>query len=602
MYDGARIQKTVAILCFISLTASLLIAHGSPTTSYELSFYDATPSQFWFFLFFGILGGMGILLFQIVTKGYGHSKLWITGLIILLFGRASLLLAPYIRGYVSWQGDNISHLGLVKDIVVDGHITTTNSYPITHILLSETIIITDIEARLLSNVSTALISILFVLLTYLLSTAIFHDRGQQLLATLVAGGIFVGGSYNVFLMPNGWSIFILPLLYYTYFNREILPFKILFIIMLIICPFFHPLSALLVILSLIILESLKWFYAKFDKGPSVGDRAIIKYSFEPITISLVCFLPWILSFRFFQSNLNIMWQQITTGIGPDTIGEMGDKLSKVQIQGFDFIVLAIKMYGMIAILAIISLIGFILIIREIRTGANRGNKSNIMQLYVIFIAFCALYALYILGFPGSGAIAGERVLNYFVILMPCLSAFTLYKLLNNRSIRRAIPIVACSIMILTLSILSINILYPSPYGVQPNPQITQEDMIGMSWFIHEKDLSIDSSYIMSPPFRFADAILGSAASNDRTDLGRYMAEQIPDHFGRVDNGTADGIMQHNQIRSGYFAITEFDRTIYSTVWKDVNRFNSNDFDSLKWDTSVSRLYTNKGVDVHYKGT
>ena len=594
-------QKSIAVLCFLCLTVSLLVAHGSPATGYELSFYDATPSLFWFFLFFGILGGISILLFQIVTKGYRHSNLWITGFVIILYGRASLLLAPYVRGYVSWQGDNITHLGLVKDVLVEGHITTTNFYPITHILLSETIVITDIEARLLLNISTAFISILFVLLTYLLSTTLFRDRGRQLLATLVAGGVFVGGSYNVFLMPNGWSILILPLVYYTYFNRDILPFKILFVIMLIVYPFFHPLSALLVILSLIILELLKWFYVKKEGSSSIGDWAPTKYSFEPILISLVCLLPWTLSFRTFKNNLNLIWQQITTGIGPDTIGNMGEKLSKVQIQGFDFIVLAVKMYGAIAILAISSLIGFILIARGLKTRGNGLNKSNIMQLYVIFIAFCTLYVLYILGFPGSGAIAGGRIINYFVILMPCLSAYALYRLLNNKSIRRAIPIVACSILILTLAILSINILYPSPYEVQPNPQITQADIIGMSWFIYEKDVSIDSSYIMSPPFRFADAILGKAASNERIDLGKYWVEQIPDHFGRANNGTVGGIIHDNQIRDGYFTITEFDRTIYSTVWENVGRFNDDDFDSLMWDSSVGRLYTNRGVETYYNG-
>lgn len=598
MHDKGGVQKIVAIICFVGLTASVLLAHNSPATGYELSIYDSTPLLYWVFLIIGISGGIGIVIFQIITRGYTKSNFWLTGLALVLYARVSLLLMPYVRGYVSWQSDNISHLGLVKDILFDGAVASTNYYPFTHIILSQTIIITDLESRIFLNVSTTFISLLFVLFTYLLATAVFPNRGQHILATLLAGSILVGEGYNVFLMPNGWSIFLLPLLFYCYFKREKISFNILFILLLIIYPFLHPLSALLIILSLILLEILKFIHSRLMSKKSSKDTAELKNSFTPIMISLVCFLPWVLSFRAFNRNLDIIWQQITTGIGPDTIGGIGSKLDKVQVGGFDLIVLAIKMYGVPIILGAISFIGLIIILKRQVADGGLHNRLKILQLYTIFTCFSLLYFLYLIGFPGSGAIAGGRIINYFVILTPCLSAYALFVILNRKQVHKEFPAIYCAALIVAVSILSINILYPSPYEIRPNPQITQMDMVGMSWYINEKDPSIESSYIMSPPFRFADGLLGSVEADGRSDLRKWI-RQVPDHFDLANDVDTNETNGHNWSTSTYIAITEFDRVIYSTVWKDVGRFDDEDFDRLEWSMSAEKLYSNSGTDVFF---
>lgn len=111
-----------AIICFVLLAIAVLVAHQSPATGYELSIYAATPSAVWICLFLSIIGGVAIIVHQVATGGYKNSHLWLIGLLILILASVSLLYLPYIRGYVSWRGDNISHLGLVKDILFSGHI------------------------------------------------------------------------------------------------------------------------------------------------------------------------------------------------------------------------------------------------------------------------------------------------------------------------------------------------------------------------------------------------------------------------------------------------------------------------------------------------
>ncbi|KYC46420.1 MAG: hypothetical protein AMQ22_02144 [Candidatus Methanofastidiosum methylothiophilum] len=585
-------QKIVAIISFTCLTASMIIAHQNPAMGYELSIYNTTPILYWIFLIVGLVGGIGIVILQILSKNYNKNYLWLIGIVIIIYSRISILLMPYIRGYVSWQGDNISHLGLVKDIVLIGNIQSTNFYPVTHILLSQTIILTDLETRTLLNVSTLYFSILFIIFTYLLASTIFSNRGQQILAVLLAGVIFIGGAYNVFLMPNGWSIFFIPLFYYCYLRREILQYNLLFIIILIIYPFFHPLSALLLILSLVILELIKLVFTKGRIMDKFKNAPSSKYSFTPVAIGLVCFLPWVLSFHGLQLNLHLMWQQITTGIGYDAVGNIENKLNMIQIQGLELIILAGKMYGISIILSLLSFLGFTYIYRKIRNDGIKHEYINFIKIFIVFTVFLTLYILYLLGFPGTGAIAGSRIINYFIIFTPCLSTFILYKILVREKKYSSITYLACSTLIVLLSILSISILFPSPYIVQPNNQITHMDMNGMTWFINEKNMSMGCTYILSPPYRFADGILGTIQAAERKDLPKYM-ENVPDHFGLMNNGT-----DNKQLTKGYFALTEFDRTIYSTVWKQVGRFSDEDFYKIQLESSINKIYSNKGLLVY----
>ncbi|MCL4417461.1 MAG: hypothetical protein M1365_12335, partial [Actinobacteria bacterium] len=234
--DIRYLKIVVAITSFVLLAIALLIAHESPAIGYELSIYSATPLAFWVCLFLGFTGGIGILIHQIVTNGYRDSYFWLIGLLILILSRITLLCLPYIRGYISWAGDNITHLGLVKDILFGGHFAGDNYYPITHILLSQVITVTGIPDNFVVNLSTTVFSVIFILSMYLLATAILPHRGQQLLVLILTGGVMLGGGYNVLLMPNGWSIFLMPLLFYCYYKRAIISVRILFIILLVLYP------------------------------------------------------------------------------------------------------------------------------------------------------------------------------------------------------------------------------------------------------------------------------------------------------------------------------------------------------------------------------
>ena len=593
MKKSVRSIKILAIFCLFSLTAALLLAYDSPAQGYELSIYDSTPWPVWLLLFIGFIGGTAIIVHQVATAGYKKSRIWITGLAVLLLSKAVLLLIPYIRGYAGWAGDHLTHLGYIKDILLSGHFPSGDFYPVTHGLIFSIISVTGTDI-FMANLITAMLSILFVLFTYLLAKEILPDKGQQILSTLFASAILIGGSYNVYLMPNGWSIFLLPLIYYLYFKSKILPFKILFIFLLILYPLIHPLSALIVIVSIASLELSKWIIPfVFDRKQILASQINYKPSIIYVVIGLVSFLTWVLSFQSFRANIRLIWKQISTGFGPDPVAEIGWSLNKVNIHGLDFVTLLFKMYGAVLILILLSLIGTYIVMRSIRSVGLNVEGYRYLALVGLFFLTGASYAAYLIGVPGLEALSGGRILFYLEIMTPVLAVPALFMVLTKKNAFRLVRVGAVICVVFLASVPSIISLYPSPHTIQPSTQVTHMLFQGSEWFIEAKDETIGCAFIMTPPSRMADAIIGSAEAHGRTDLSRDLI-QLPNHLGYAENSTLGATLSNR-----YVTVSEFDREIYSSVWKMIGRFNDVDFKKMDIDYSVSKIYSNGGFDVYF---
>ena len=85
------------------------------------------------------------------------------------------------------MGDNSSHLGIVREIVLKGTTAQENFYPIVHVFLAQLQIVTSLPVEFVINYSTAMLSVLFVLFTYLLAKLVF-DNYKPVILTLAAVG------------------------------------------------------------------------------------------------------------------------------------------------------------------------------------------------------------------------------------------------------------------------------------------------------------------------------------------------------------------------------------------------------------------------------
>ncbi|MBN2239583.1 MAG: hypothetical protein JW712_07405 [Dehalococcoidales bacterium] len=580
--------------CLVLVSIALLLAHNSPASGYEIDIYASTPRMVWIFIILSFIGGTAIILHQVLTREYRGSRFWLIGLLVILVARIALLYVPFVRGYYAWDGDNITHFGIIKDLVLSGHIPGNLYYPVTHTIVTEGIMITGMNDLLLSNLSTGFFSILFVLSTYLLSTAVLPGRGQQILATMIAGSVMIAGSFNFLMFANGWSILFLPMLFYYLFNlhRGWL-YTFILILFLVLYPYFHPLSSLMVIVGLFIIEIttllIKYYASK--KGMDTAGFTL-KSLLIPLAIETIIFVPWVFSFSIFASNIRLFWEQIISFGGTDVLADIGDTLDKVNVQGFEIVILFIKMYAAEASFIILSLLTLLFLFRKLhRKDINRQTPS-LIGLGFVFGFFGFLYLLYTVGAPGFYSIGGSRILTFTVIFTPVFVAYMFDLISRWQSVKKwAFPILAVATIV--PSILSILQLFPSPYFFRPNVQMTHMDKAGITWYWEQKSRDMVTYVITTQPERLAHLIYGRNNALSRPDI-LTKTPYIADHFGYDENANAGDSFSQDE----YLVMPELSRTVYLTLWEDVGRFNESDFEKFYNDPTVNRLYTNGEFETY----
>jgi len=622
--------KLIAILSLLFSTLATEIAFQNPAQGYELSIYDSTPSMVWFSLIISIIGALFIIILPISMDKRISSNLWITGMFILLLNRMILLYIPYIRGYFSWRADNITHLGLLIDVLVSGFVPSKNPYPITHIFLAMVYIVTDVSRNIIVNYSTGIFSTFYVISIYLLATAILHTKKEQILA--VTSVVVVFFSYNLYLMPNGWSQLYLPLFVFIFFKslekHNTPQYKLLLVLLLIMYPYFHPLSSLYVIFMLIIIgivnffiylylsnykydgevtsqkwysfrgqlfrDSIKSLRTRFIRASTLIRHAKYHFSFTTVLIEIAILIPWILSLQSFQLNLRMFYNSVLSGTRLEVIEGMQNTLDKINISGMDFAQLLIKSEGANFIFLGLFAVNLLILAKE-KHNLQKHKNLLILSSITIFTGF--IYAAYLFGIvPGLHAIAAGRIKSYITLFTPISAGFVFIYLQKKFVVKKVnlFPII-CILIILAASTLSIYNLYPSPHVIYPTPSITQMDMQGGKWFISHHNKEILTVDIISPIYRFID---GAVGTNERTVIigSIYQHKTVPDHFNYTEDTNKLG---QSYLDDKYMMITMFDTIIYDTVWSMIDRFDSQDFDRLLDDTSVEKLYSNGETEIFF---
>jgi hypothetical protein len=583
--------KLVALLCIASVILALVLAHQSPAVGYELSIYTSTPFPVLWLLFLSLVGGIGIVIHELFTRRFEDRRTYLVGFAVTLLAVTAFLCLPSIRDYVtSTRGDQLGHLGYLLDILRTGHLGD-NPYPITHALLAQITSVTGLSVLEITNLNTVFIFVIFILTTYLLATVVLPHEGQRLLAALVAGGTMAGIS-RYYLVPNTWSILMLPLLFYCYFKQDRMPFKILLATILVAYPFFHPLSSLMIIAALAVMELPKPIYKRLLRRLSMGVPSWIESRpiVWPTLLESAVFAPWVFTRDAYRSNVSSFLTQLANFSGSKEISKTGESLGKAGVHGLDILILMVKMYGEILIFVIVAFVGIILLVRQLRAGDRDSSKYRLLLLGVLALSACLVYAAFFVGIPGAKAIAADRFLVYIEVASIPLVAFALWDISRRTEFSRLAKALIFGLVVLAL-LLNLIGHYGSPYRVRPNEQATQRDMAGMTWYLDEKDPLVLAFYVQTPPERFSQGILGNEATDLRRDMPYF--SQVETHFG-YDNFTT---LREQHDGDRYVNINRYDRVVYQTVWQSLGRFNDADFEKLEQDPTVDRIYSNGEMDV-----
>ena len=579
--------KAVAIICLILTIVALLMAYLNPSKGYEISLYESTPLPIWIFLISSIAGSVLLLLHEAYTGRYKISNLWLAGAFILLLNRLSLLYIPFIRGYYTWDGDNITHMGYLVDILTGHPISGDVIYPLTHVLLAELVYFTNFSVQTVVNYSTGIISMLFAIFVLLLAMTVFKSKEHAIMTFAAAAGAFILYGYDVYLMPNGWSVMLLPLAIYLLF-KESYQYKILLLLMLAVYPFFHPLSALILI-GIVVLYLLVRKADAMRSGAGAGIGKNDRFLVLAVIFGLIALVTWILASNIFNPNIMLLYGSIATHINVSTMGDVASSMKKTNMDGWGLVELIFKKLGQEIIYILITLAGLAyLAYHKVRYGKLLAGR-NMIIVYVVTLFLGLIYFCYLFNLiPLISAFGADRVLAYLMIFTP-LGVVAFF---SNLRIPKAYMAALLFGVIMIVGVISIFNIYYSPYTFMPNIQVTDMNMMGMKWLIDYKNPTAEVVYTLSPPFRYVDGIIGKEEQLARGDF-MYLP-RMPDHFMYDKN-----LSMRQYFRDHYMAISMYDRMVYSSVWKNIGRYTDQDFARLETDSVVWKLYDNGELKTYF---
>ena len=574
--------KTVSCICFLLLVvALLLIDRHSPATGYELSIYESLPATMWLCLFAALAGGTGIIVHQAFAGR--KSRYWLLGFSVLISCISIILLLPVLRAYYLYgAADTLAVVQWTRSVLRGGHFWEQNRYPITHILIAQLVQVCGAPPEVIVKFIPVFFTSLFMLFSYLLASTVMPHKGQALVSA-ATGGLFFN-YYHVCAYPQTLSIMALPLVFYLYFkgfDKGSLYFRIAFVIVLLLFPYFHPAPAAALIACLLAAEAAKALWRQRNGAPAaIARRSVDRTTFEPALICTVTFLTWISAYEIFGTTIRRTWAWLTRQI--ESVPHV-DKLEQVlQQQGLDIqqqIEVALKMYGDNLIYVWLSSIALLLI--ALRFWHRRDDTK---RLFTLSLPFLVSGPGWVLIFATTLRVTVGRLLgsNIMMWATPVFAAFALYEMFGRW--KRA-GIMAVTSILLCVSVVGILAVYQSPYILQPSWHITNADVQGSQWFSDHRDAQTRT------------AVLGEVTAHAMIGL------RLPAHFAYPQVQMLGGLLRQDiyVLMNTRFRVApahpRLARTMISDPLLASSEFSEADFARLKEDTTVDEVYSNGGLDV-----
>ncbi len=571
MDEDGRWKRATLIsttLSFFILSYALLVLSKYPVEGYELSIYSSTPLIFWIAVIICIFNGIFLITLGVFGK---TEKMWVIGMFEILFCNSLVISLYALRGYVlySGRGDVASYVGMAADVYKYGCFLDYNFYPITSILIAQLSQMTNISILSISKYLTPLFFVLYTLSIYCWSKSLIPDKKFVFTSIIASTPIFFAW-FSTSIYHMLLSVLTIPFFFYCLQRNSDYRFRFFCIIMCIIYPFFHPITAVIILLYLVLTFMSEQCYPTCKKYEK-------KISTTLILIFFISFVTWFISqYILLDSAKSIILQVLGSLEAPTTEAHAQYYLQKLgtatALKSFLLMTADEIIFNIIALVAIFYLL---------------MKSKKLFERKFISIALCfiggSLFILMIFFF--SSAHTPDRLINLninMVLTLP-LVGYLLYRFSLNE--KKVITIFLISLILVSV-VTSLFSLYPSTLTVFPNDQTTVSEVIGMNWLISQKNPDFRTADVMTPVFRYSDLIHGYDFSRAKGE-GKWRRDlSFPDHFGFSEHE----IFPIDETR--YLVITEYDIQAYTEVWKDIHRFTKEDFTKIDRCKNTDKIYEN----------
>jgi len=584
-----KILKILLAIEFILLTLFIAMEYQIPQTYYEVNIWS--PASITIISTMSFILSLLLLVMCIMDQNDYICNV-IFFLFILLFRFVSLLI-PYLRGYELYvHGDILTHLGLVKYILLNGHFIidifrSSSIYPLFHIYLSMICAICEIPIRYFSTVYQPFICDLYILFMYTVYRRLIKDSGTDSIITnfwsldsferrslplaVVTFFICTPGMFGSKVTPTPYTIasMLFPLFILIFFVRS--PKMILVLtILYTISPLLHPLFALFLIVYLAAYIVTSYLFTHFYKNHLNHPNYISYYKYILVT-SIISFTGWIAYNLYLTRDIVITFRNLELAISGYHIPTYFDKASKVKLPLLQKIEIASMYYGEFLVILIVSTVFIVTLYRKqlFKTKVFLIGTIGLVLLsvlipfFVLPIGFNPSRFLYLLSTP-------------FLLLSGLFISLAMSKKGKNFKIS-CLLLVTVIVAYVTLSILD---AYWSPLSYRPNEKVPTDEIIGTKWmlaYIPEDSLGTN----------LYDMSLGGLYRLLHYNLyfiSKYGIHTAPDHF---------EITESDCYLITYYRVF----VIYSTIYKELSRYTWIDYIHISTNYCYYKIYDTKGVTV-----
>jgi hypothetical protein len=585
MLSNNRNQLTKLFLSVLFILLALAIySLQYYTPGYKFSIYDNLPYGSLILLIVINICGFFITLVNYRKK----SNYWKLGFILIILTNMMILLIPFLTGYIfSSNSDHLTHIGYIKDIIQTGLINSAfnrDIYPITPIFGAETSLFTGISVNTIAFFIGPIFYLLFMLYIYNFSNSISpNSKFFALLASTI-----LLGYYFKEIFPMGYAFLTYPLIFYVFFKyREERNINFAFIAVLLVCfmAFFHMISAIILTVLLFSYEIFNYLY-----GIIYLKKRDYKISLTLTILSLIVIIAWIsqISWVWKDTVYNILNFANLDLISKPMVQNAAESFNKLGLNISQVIDLFIRTYLPIFIFAILSAFtGLKLIFSK-----KLAIENRLILVLSMLTVICIVLWLIDYVFPLSSLSSG-RLIWLVVPLFPLFVGISLFSITNTSKIKNdKVKYFSVFIILITCSLISIFAIYPSPQIYEYNTAVSNSEFASADWAIVK---STNEFPIMTagfqPIYRYKDAIDGTVNNEER----RYPM-MIPDHFNYTDSSE----IGKNYPKDRYMIFKpEFLTSLYGNLYKNLNRFDKEDFVNLNTDKSVFKIYQNGDSEVWY---
>lgn len=583
------------IISFFLLGVSLIITWLNPAVTYEASIFLSTPKIYWVSLLFSLFIGFFIVIkFNLSDENRIYKN---SALLLLFIAFASFLALWIIRGYYLWcSGDPLTHLGKINDILLTYHIDKDSIYPLTHIFLAEICSIFKINPIIPHKYVPLYFGMLYLIFMYLFAKTVFSDKKMAIVALLVA--IIPMGGWFLNLTPNHLANLTLPLVFfilYQYITNRKYEWCILLIGACFFYPIFHPVPSLALLLIVFALTPpiLNLVERLTNKYLKCSIRFEKKTSMVITIIFLIWFITWVSSFYVWDHTINNIYNLLTEGASTKLDSLIADAVY-ANSYGYSVIEQFLKVYGGLTIYLVLTAVSCIVIWKKIKQSKNDAvsyrKLISLITPLIIIISFMGL-----LYFTNLELFGPSRIEIYAIMISSLFVGYVIFEYIRKgKCLWRQ---VLASFFLVILFVIAGLQIYPSPYILSANWQVTKTEMNGMDLVLRSKnEMPITSLSIA--PIRYVDALLTND-ERSKIKVNWTVSEdlKIPFHFS-YDNNNNLGEYYNEDL---YMVLTYHDRVLYKEVFPEIEhlRFTDEDFGEVENDNTITKFYANGGFDSYY---